>query len=69
MNRQAVTKAQLSRVLDVLAARGLKVAAVTPQTDGSVRLSLTDGTDADVTSADQGDDVWTRARGKWRQSA
>lgn len=69
MNRPAVTKAHLNRVLDVLQARGLSVAAVTPLTDGSVRLSLTDGSDTVVTSSSQDDDAWKRAAAKWRRSA
>lgn len=62
MSRKAVTKAELRRLLDVLAERGKTVAEVI-QGGGELRLRLTDGTDAPLPSADQAEAEWDKALG------
>lgn len=68
MKRRAVTKAELRRVLDVLAERGLAVAEIVQQA-GEIRLRLTDGTDAPLPSPDLTDSDWTARLAQWRHSA
>jgi len=68
MSRRAVTKAELRRVLDVLAERGKTVAEVVSE-GGAVRLRLTDGGDVPLPSPDQSDSAWEKALSKWRHSA
>lgn len=60
--RATVTKAQLRRVLDVLEERGRTVAEVI-EAHGEIRMRLTDGTDADLPSADQAEAEWDKALG------
>lgn len=68
MSRKAVTKAQLRRVLDVLAERGKTVAEVISG-HGEVRLRLTDGADAPLPSPDLTDSDFEARLAQWRRSA
>lgn len=68
MSRATVTKAQLRRVLDVLAERGLAVAEVLSE-GAVVRLRLTDGTDTPLPSPDLTDSDFAARLTQWRGSA
>lgn len=68
MTRRAVTKAELRRVLAVLAERGQTVAEVVQQA-GEIHLRLTDGTDAPLPSPDLNDSDWAARLAQWRHSA
>lgn len=68
MTRASVTKAQLRRVLDVLAERGQTVAEVLSE-GGAIRMRLTDGTDAPLPSPDLTDSDWEARLARWSRSA
>lgn len=68
MSRKSVTKAQLRRVLDVLAERGRTVSEVI-EAHGELRLRLTDGTDVPLPSSDLSDSDWAARLAQWRHSA
>jgi hypothetical protein len=68
VTRRAVTKAELRRVLDVLAERGQKVAEVV-QSAGEIHMRLTDGTDAPLPSPDLSDSDFAARLTEWRRSA
>lgn len=63
MNRQAVTKAQLTRAVRALEAMGKTVTAAVLHPDGSWEVRLTDAANGNLSSPDQADTDWDRKLG------